>query len=43
MASTAYDDMSKEDRDAHDLAEAAREKEEQAGQSPGNPYPLRSH
>ncbi|KAI9638231.1 HSP20-like chaperone [Dioszegia hungarica] len=30
MASTAYDDMSKEDRDAHDLAEAAREKEEQA-------------
>jgi RecA/RadA recombinase len=40
MASTGYDDMSKEDRDAHDLAEAAREKEEQAGQSHKDLRPL---
>jgi hypothetical protein len=33
MSSTAYDDMSKEERDAYDAAEAAREKAEQAGQS----------
>lgn len=31
MSTKAYDDLSKEDRDAFDAAEAAREKEEQAG------------
>lgn len=32
MSSKAYDDLSKEERDAFDAAEAAREKEEQAGE-----------